>query len=126
MPDTYAPIPRREHKSLNIQYARRGNVRLTYWYDGTIGADIDRIYTMCCVMGLSHSGLMVPFGIIDRSVRANHIYSLCGITPPCPDIKWRFNYPDSKVYGANMGPTWVLSDPDELELELELENDLLV
>ena len=21
--------------------------------------------------------------------------------------------PDSKVHGANMGPTWVLSDPDE-------------
>ena len=23
------------------------------------------------------------------------------------------NFPDSKVHGANMGPTWVLSDPDE-------------
>ena len=22
------------------------------------------------------------------------------------------NYPDSKVHGANMGPTWVLSAPD--------------
>ena len=23
-----------------------------------------------------------------------------------------YNYPDSKVHGANMGPTWVLSAPD--------------
>ena len=26
---------------------------------------------------------------------------------------WLKRYPDSKVHGANMGPTWVLSAPDE-------------
>ena len=40
------------------------------------------------------------------------------ITRPCPSFKGGLvsevkvgmsNYPDSKVYGANMGPTWVLS-----------------
>ena len=25
---------------------------------------------------------------------------------------WNFQFPDSKVHGANMGPTWVLSAPD--------------
>ena len=26
--------------------------------------------------------------------------------------RWACNYPDSKIHGANMGPTWVLSAPD--------------
>ena len=40
---------------------------------------------------------------------------------PCPRPMWRMakapvmtirdNSPDNKVYGANMGPTWVLSAP---------------
>ena len=28
------------------------------------------------------------------------------------NLHWRKEYPDSKVRGANMGPTWVLSAPD--------------
>ena len=28
------------------------------------------------------------------------------------NYKLRFNNPDNKVHGANMGPTWVLSAPD--------------
>ena len=29
-----------------------------------------------------------------------------------PNWKKKKNYPDSKIHGANMGPTWVLSAPD--------------
>ena len=32
--------------------------------------------------------------------------------PWCVDAILEKNTPDSKVYGANMGPTWVLSAPD--------------
>ena len=28
------------------------------------------------------------------------------------DVKHSYIYPDSKVHGADMGPTWLLSDPD--------------
>ena len=31
------------------------------------------------------------------------------------DVDWKTRniFPDSKVHGANMGPTWVLSAPDD-------------
>ena len=34
------------------------------------------------------------------------------ITYPRPDYSHLATSPDSKVHGANMGPTWVLSAPD--------------
>ena len=39
-----------------------------------------------------------------------HVYS------PFPSVEVPFHIPDSKVHGANMGPTWVLSAPDRPHL----------
>ena len=38
-----------------------------------------------------------------RQVKLNQVYKWCSVY---------HNIPDSKVHGANMGPTWVLSAPD--------------
>ena len=47
-----------------------------------------------------------------------HKFQVIGLAPPCPAGPMIFQansvntIPDSKVHGADMGPTWVLSAPD--------------
>ena len=46
---------------------------------------------------------------------ADHINSLvqdCENSQSYLSLALSYQYPDSKVHGANMGPTWVLSAPD--------------
>ena len=42
--------------------------------------------------------------MISPGIHADHMY--------LEEIVWVANIPDSKIHGANMGPTWVLSAPD--------------
>ena len=45
---------------------------------------------------------------IYHKIYATKLVSLFSSDTAQPDM----NIPDSKVHGSNMGPTWVLSDPD--------------
>ena len=45
-------------------------------------------------------------------LKLNHVSRVMLAIPFQPQCVKKQNYPDSKVHGANMGPTWVLSAPD--------------
>ena len=55
-----------------------------------------------------------PYPSISRPYCGYHMAMLCARLQTDPSVKngccWQF--PDSNVHGANMGPTWVLSAPD--------------
>ena len=49
---------------------------------------------------------LIPMAIYKKTVTSSH----CSLVKPWDD-KYSISYPDRKVHGANMGPTWVLSAP---------------
>ena len=46
-----------------------------------------------------------------KCISFNQILKLCGFVEVTHPVSTGYDYPDSKVHGANMGPTWGRQDP---------------
>ena len=61
--------------------------------------------------------LFIGIKVRAKNIRWNKLWVQRSYVTDAPVVRGRFyrckyTYPDSKVHGANMGPTWVLSAPD--------------
>ena len=103
-------------------YSERHEFTSTYELSRSITEDTDcysscDIYACACVVVLYRLGQsshlqQLPWSKTSAQCFDPHSFFSYGVYELLYPGNWGLSIPDSKVHGANMGPTWVLSAPD--------------